>query len=124
MMYCYSKRALDGGRYISVIFDHDVFGDDYELLLHLEDIIHSYNLEPISCNCVVDYIWLLCKKLMKDKKKEKFRFVNPHSIPWVSKNTHDKTGKLERLNQRASVLADRLSGASVDQLVFVSCNIG
>ncbi|XP_073033836.1 uncharacterized protein [Primulina eburnea] len=55
---------------------------------------------------------------------EKFRFVNPHSIPYVSKNTQDKTGKLERLNHNASVIADMLSGALVDQLVFVPYNIG
>ncbi|XP_073033704.1 uncharacterized protein [Primulina eburnea] len=46
------------------------------------------------------------------------------SIPYVSKNTQDRTGKLERLNHNASVIADRLSGASVDQLVFVPYNIG
>ncbi|XP_075514237.1 uncharacterized protein LOC142549270 isoform X1 [Primulina tabacum] len=55
---------------------------------------------------------------------EKFRFVNPRSIPYVSKNSQDKIGKVERLNQNTSVLADRLSGASVDQLVFVPCNVG
>ncbi|XP_073034989.1 uncharacterized protein [Primulina eburnea] len=124
MLYCYSKRALDEGRYISMILDHDVFGDDYKLILHLDDIIPLYHLDPISDNCVVGYIWHLYKNLLKDQKMEKFRFVNPHRIPYVSKNTQDKTGKLERLNHNASVIADRLSGASVDQLVFVPYNIG
>ncbi|XP_073296882.1 uncharacterized protein [Primulina huaijiensis] len=124
MLYCYRKRALDEGRYISMILDHDVFEDDYKLILHLEDIIPLYHLEPISANCVVGYIWHLYKKLLKDKKMKRFRFVNPHSIPYVKKNTQDKTGKLERLNKNASVLAYRLSGASVDRLVFVPCNVG
>ncbi|XP_042388022.1 uncharacterized protein LOC121980123 [Zingiber officinale] len=43
--------------YISVSFDYDVFDDDYELVLHLEDIIPLYHLEPLSGNCVVGYIW-------------------------------------------------------------------
>ncbi|XP_075499253.1 uncharacterized protein LOC142537638 [Primulina tabacum] len=118
MLYCYSKRALEEGRYISMILDRDVFGNDYKLILHIDDIIPLYHLDPISANCVVGYIWHLYKNILKDKKMEKFRFVNPHSIPYVSKNTQDKTGKLERLNHNASVLADRLSGASVDQLVL------
>ncbi|XP_042382272.1 uncharacterized protein LOC121974982 [Zingiber officinale] len=124
MLYCYSKRALDDGRYISVSFDYDVFDDDYELVLHLEDIIPLYHLEPLSGNCVIAYIWYLYKKLLKDNKKEKFRFVNPHKIPYMATSAHDKKGKFERLNQRASHLAGRLSGASVDQLVLVPCNIG
>ncbi|XP_073031271.1 uncharacterized protein [Primulina eburnea] len=125
MLYCYSKRALDAGRYISMILDHDVFGDDYKLILHLDYIIPLYHLDPISANCAVGYIWHLYKNLLKDKKMEKFRFVNPHSIPYVSKQcAQDKTGKLERLNHNASVIADRLNGASMDQLVFVPCNIG
>ncbi|XP_042406912.1 uncharacterized protein LOC121996847 isoform X1 [Zingiber officinale] len=124
MLYCYSKRALDDGRYISVSFDYDVFDDDYELVLHLEDIIPLYHLEPLSGNCVIAYIWYLYKKLLKDNKKEKFRFVNPHKIPYMATSAHDKKGTFERLNQRASHLAGRLSGASVDQLVLVPCNIG
>ncbi|XP_073298618.1 uncharacterized protein [Primulina huaijiensis] len=60
--------------------------------------------------------------MVKENKIDKFRFVNPHSIPNLKKNTHHKTGKNERLNKRASSLADRLSGAAMDQLVFVpSC---
>lgn len=62
--------------------------------------------------------------MMTSNKKDKFRFVNPHSIPYIPKTAHDKIGKLERLNQRASFLADRLNGALEDQLVLVPCNIG
>ncbi|XP_073063734.1 uncharacterized protein [Primulina eburnea] len=60
--------------------------------------------------------------MVKENKIEKFRFVNPHTIPNLQKNTYDKTGKTERLNKRASSLADRLSGAAMDQVVLVpSC---
>ncbi|XP_073036717.1 uncharacterized protein [Primulina eburnea] len=122
MVHCYCKRALENGRKLSFLLDHEVFADDYELNLHFEDISPLYHLEPISGNCVVVYIWHFYKKMVKENKIDKFRFVNPHSIPNLQKNTHDKTGKTERLNKRASSLADRLSGASMDQLVLVpSC---
>ncbi|XP_074578782.1 uncharacterized protein LOC141835246 isoform X3 [Curcuma longa] len=62
--------------------------------------------------------------MMTDTIKGKFRFVNPHTIPYIMTPTRDKKGKLEQLNQRATVLADRLSSASVDQLVLVPCNVG
>ncbi|XP_075481159.1 uncharacterized protein LOC142521870 [Primulina tabacum] len=72
MLYCYSKRALQEGGYISMILDRDVFGNDYKLILHIDDIIPLYHLDPISANCVVGYIWHLYKNLLKDKKMEKF----------------------------------------------------
>ncbi|XP_074569656.1 uncharacterized protein LOC141826314 [Curcuma longa] len=124
MLYCYSMRALQEGKYISMVLEHDVFGDDYELILHLEDIVPLYQLEAISGNCIIAYIWHLYKNMMTDIMKEKFRFMNPHSIPYIATTTRDNKGKLERLNQRASLLADRLSCASVDQLVLVPCNVG
>ncbi|XP_074561702.1 uncharacterized protein LOC141817998, partial [Curcuma longa] len=104
--------------------EHDVFDDDYELILHLEDIVPMYQLEELSANCVIAYIWHLYKNMMTDTIKGKFRFVNPHTIPYIMTPTRDKKGKLEQLNQRATVLADRLSSASVDQLVLVPCNVG
>ncbi|XP_042432737.1 uncharacterized protein LOC122019324 [Zingiber officinale] len=57
VVYCYCKRALENGRKLSIALDHEVFQDDYELNLHLEDISALYHLEPISGNCVVVYIW-------------------------------------------------------------------
>ncbi|XP_075483392.1 uncharacterized protein LOC142523469 [Primulina tabacum] len=70
-------------------------------------------------------MWHLYKKMKKDNKTDKFRFVNPHTIPYmpyVSKL--DRNGKIEHLNERASVLAERLSVASTNQLVLVPHNIG
>ncbi|XP_073041868.1 uncharacterized protein [Primulina eburnea] len=100
MVYCYCKTALENGRKLSFLLDYEVFADDYEVNLHFEDISPLYHLEPISGNCIVVYI----------------------CIPNLQKNTHDKTGKTERLNKRASSLADRLSGAAMDQVVLVpSC---
>ncbi|XP_042396480.1 uncharacterized protein LOC121986587 [Zingiber officinale] len=56
MVYCYCKCSLENGRKLSIFLDHEVFQDDYELNLHLEDISSLYHLEPISGNCVVVYI--------------------------------------------------------------------
>ncbi|XP_073277402.1 uncharacterized protein [Primulina huaijiensis] len=54
-----------------------------------------------------------------------FRFVNRHTIPYMPYVTRlDKNGKIEHLNERASVLAERLSGASTNQLVLVPHNVG
>ncbi|XP_075521727.1 uncharacterized protein LOC142554987 isoform X1 [Primulina tabacum] len=122
MVYCYCKTALENGRKLAFLLDHEVFADDYEVNLHFEDISPLYHLEPISGNCIVVYIWHLYKKMVKENNIEKFRFVNPHSIPNLQKNIHDKTGKTERLNKRVSSLADKLSGAAMDQVVSVpSC---
>ncbi|XP_073047498.1 uncharacterized protein [Primulina eburnea] len=63
--------------------------------------------------------------MKKDNKTDKFRFVNPHTIPYmpyVSKL--DRNAKIEHLNERASVLAERLSVASTNQLVLVPHNVG
>ncbi|XP_073151032.1 uncharacterized protein [Henckelia pumila] len=125
LLYCYCKHALDNGRKLSFLLDHEVFEDDYELNLHLEDISPLYHLKAITGNCVVVYVWYLYQKVVKENKIDKFRFVNPHSIPNWQKTTYEKTGKTERLNQRASFLAYRLSGALVNQLVLVpSCSSG
>ncbi|XP_074591934.1 uncharacterized protein LOC141847752 isoform X4 [Curcuma longa] len=62
MLYCYSMRALQDDKFILVVLEHDVFDDDYELILHLEDIVPMYQLEELSANCVVAYIcchWIL-----------------------------------------------------------------
>ncbi|XP_073274139.1 uncharacterized protein [Primulina huaijiensis] len=57
MVYCYCKRALENGRKLAFLLDHEVFANDYEVNLHFEDISPLYHLEPISGNCVVVYIW-------------------------------------------------------------------
>ncbi|XP_073311232.1 uncharacterized protein [Primulina huaijiensis] len=63
--------------------------------------------------------------MKKDNKTDKFRFVNPHTIPYMPYATKlDKNGKIEHLNERASVLAERLSGASRNQLFLVPYNVG
>ncbi|XP_073017789.1 uncharacterized protein [Primulina eburnea] len=125
ILYCYCKRALTDEQTLSLLFDHDLFDESYELLLHLEDIIPFYSLDPISANCIVLYMWHLYKKMKKDNKTDKFRFVNPHTIPYmpyVSKL--DRNAKIEHLNERASVLDERLSVASKNQLVLVPHNVG
>ncbi|XP_073153392.1 uncharacterized protein [Henckelia pumila] len=124
MMYCYSKHALGEGRFISLRLDRGVFDDDCVILLHCEDIDGLYHVGPISGNCVIAYIWYLYTKMLGDNKEGKFKFVNPHRISDMGETTHDKKSKIERLNQRASALANRMSGASVDQLVLAPCNIG
>ena len=57
MLYCYSKHALDGGKCISMCLDNEVFDEDCELFLDLEDINSLYHLESISGNLIVAYIW-------------------------------------------------------------------
>ncbi|XP_073155963.1 uncharacterized protein [Henckelia pumila] len=124
MLYCYCKHALRDGQKLPLHLDHGVFEDDYELNLHIDDISPLYHFESLSGNCVVVYIWHIYTKLVKEKKRDKFIFVNPHSIPCLKKTTQDKTGKIERLNMRTSSLEDRLSGASLNQLVLVPSSLG
>ena len=67
----------------------------------------------------------LFKKMKKENKVDKFRFVDPQTLPvmpYVSKL--DKNEKTEYLNNWASVLADRLSGATKNQLVLAPHNVG
>ncbi|XP_075507617.1 uncharacterized protein LOC142544458 [Primulina tabacum] len=59
LLYCYCKRALTDEQNLSLLFYHDLFDESYELLLHLEDIIPFYSLDPISANCIVVYMCLL-----------------------------------------------------------------
>ncbi|XP_073147246.1 uncharacterized protein [Henckelia pumila] len=123
-LYCYCKQDFDNGKKLSIHLDEEVFGDNYELNLHLEDISPLYLLEPISANCMVAYIWHFYKKLVKENNIGKFKFVNPHNIPNFQRTTNDKIGKTERLNQRASFLSDQLIGALVNQLVLVPSSSG
>ncbi|XP_042400645.1 myb-related protein 2-like isoform X1 [Zingiber officinale] len=55
---CYSMRVLDNPeKNISIVFYHDFFDNEYELLVSIEDITPFYELEPISANCLVTYMW-------------------------------------------------------------------
>lgn len=114
MLYCYGKHALKDGEGISISVEDDVFGNKCQILVHLEDIVPFCELEPISGNCIIVYTWHLYNK-MEENKLSRFRFVNPFTISYVPKS---------RLTERASVLAERLIGASINQLVLVPCNVG
>ncbi|XP_073133541.1 uncharacterized protein [Henckelia pumila] len=125
MLHFFCKHALDEENNISINLDHDLFDEEYELLVHLEDIIPFYELEPVSANCIVVYIWHLYRKMKSDNKVEKYRFMNPHTIQFIPFVTNlDRNGKIEHFNERATVLADRLSGSSRNQLVLVPVNVG
>ncbi|XP_042450193.1 uncharacterized protein LOC122034905 isoform X1 [Zingiber officinale] len=125
LLYCYCNRALNDETNISMICEEGFFDDQYEILVHLEDIIPFYHLDPITANCIVIYMWHLYKKLKTYNNVHKIRFVNPHIIPYVACVTRlDKNSKFEQLNERASVLADKLSQASRNQLVLVPHNVG
>ena len=51
-------RVLDSPeKTISIVFYHDFFDHEYELLVNIEDITPIYELEPISANCLVAYMW-------------------------------------------------------------------
>ncbi|XP_075481234.1 uncharacterized protein LOC142521947 [Primulina tabacum] len=41
LLYCYCKRALTDEQNLSLLFDHDLFDESYELLLHLEKSVLS-----------------------------------------------------------------------------------
>ncbi|XP_073137488.1 uncharacterized protein [Henckelia pumila] len=125
MLHFFCKHALHEENNISINLDHDLFDEEYELLVHLEDIISFYELEPVSANCMVVYIWHLYRKMKSDNKVEKYWFMNPHTIQFVPFVTNlDRNGKIEHFNERATVLADRLSGSSRNQLVLVPVNVG
>ncbi|KAH6785854.1 hypothetical protein C2S51_038309 [Perilla frutescens var. frutescens] len=114
MLYFYGKHALKDGEGISISVEDDVFGAKCQILVHLEDIVPFCDLEPISGNCIIVYIWHLYNK-MEENKLSRFQFVNPFTISYMPKS---------RLTERARVLADRLIGASINQLVLVPCNVG
>ncbi|XP_047945172.1 uncharacterized protein LOC125191798 isoform X1 [Salvia hispanica] len=98
---------------LSMMLNDDVFGKKYKIFIFLEDVNKFCLLEPISDSCIISYMWYLHKEMKKDNMLHKFRFVNPNNIS----NTSTR-------NQRACSLADRLIGASADQLVLAPCNVG
>ncbi|KAH6835404.1 hypothetical protein C2S53_003255 [Perilla frutescens var. hirtella] len=102
-LYCYCEGALKDGDGISMAS------------LVINDIIPFCELEPISGNCIVVYIWKLYKEISTASKLGGFRFVNPFSISYVPKSS---------MNVRTQHLAERLAGVSPNELVIVPCNVG
>ncbi|XP_057775875.1 uncharacterized protein LOC130994820 [Salvia miltiorrhiza] len=99
----------------SITLPDDVFGKKYKIYIFLKDINKFCLLKPISDCCIISYMWFLHQKMKKENILTRFRFVNPNLISKFDKLTED---------QRARALADRLIGASIDQLVLAPCNIG
>ncbi|KAH6808240.1 hypothetical protein C2S51_029348 [Perilla frutescens var. frutescens] len=100
---------------VSISLDDDVFGSKYIIYIFLEDINKFCLLEPISETCIVAYVWYLHRKMKDGNILDRFRFVNPAFISYMATRTR---------YQRARALADRLIGASTNQLVLVPCNVG
>ena len=57
MLYCYCKVALEDGRGLQVDIADDVFGSECTIYIFLDDIIPFCELQPITANCLVVYIW-------------------------------------------------------------------
>ncbi|KAH6781926.1 hypothetical protein C2S51_007219 [Perilla frutescens var. frutescens] len=114
-LYCYAESAMKNGEGIFIPLDDDVFGNNCEIYIHLEDIIPFCDLDPISGNCMVAYIWHLFRKMREARTLGGFRFVNPFTISHMAKCS---------LSVRTQALGDRLNGVCLNQLVVVPCNIG
>ncbi|KAH6770844.1 hypothetical protein C2S52_015647 [Perilla frutescens var. hirtella] len=115
VLYCYSETIFENGRGIRFELSDDVFGSSLEIFIHFEDILPFCDLDPISENCVVAYIWHLYGKLKEKNHLARFTFVNPFSISYVPGSDRD---------EQARCLADRLANVSPKQLVLVPCNVG
>ncbi|XP_057801866.1 uncharacterized protein LOC131017143 [Salvia miltiorrhiza] len=57
MLCRYVDKHLTNGEGIFVQFDFDIFGKPFELYVHADDIVAFCELEPISGNCIVVYMW-------------------------------------------------------------------
>lgn len=57
MLCSYSENELNDGTGILIALEDEVFGDKYETYVHLDDITPFRDLNPISGNCIVVYIW-------------------------------------------------------------------
>ena len=57
MLYCYCKVALQDGSGLLVQLSNEVFGSEYMIYVFLDDIMPVCQLQPISANCIVVYIW-------------------------------------------------------------------
>ncbi|KAH6828586.1 hypothetical protein C2S53_017370 [Perilla frutescens var. hirtella] len=64
-LYCYAEGAMKNGEGIFIPLEDDVFGSNCEIYIHLEDIIPFCDLDPISSNCMVVYVWYLYSKMGK-----------------------------------------------------------
>lgn len=56
-LYCCVERSYKDGQGILLPLDVDVFGSTCDIFIHLEDITPFCELDPISGNCIVGYIW-------------------------------------------------------------------
>ncbi|KAH6764533.1 hypothetical protein C2S51_015782 [Perilla frutescens var. frutescens] len=106
---------MKNGEGVFIPLEDDVFGSNCEIYIHLEDIIPFCDLDPISGNCMVVYVWHLYKKMKAESTLSGFRFVNPFTISHMAKTS---------LSARTQALGDRLIGVCPNQLVVVPSNVG
>ncbi|KAL8515828.1 hypothetical protein ACS0TY_014505 [Phlomoides rotata] len=122
MLYCYSKLQSTTSRVISIPLDNDVFGHEHLLYLNFEDVDPFCRLNPISYTCIAVYLWHLHQEMNKDKVN-KFRFVDPYGIGYMSSDRKDQTFLDEQISLGARSLANRLIGTRHDQLMLAPCNV-
>ncbi|KAL6493391.1 hypothetical protein OROGR_032481 [Orobanche gracilis] len=56
-LYCILQPRFNYGQGLRVQLDTAVFGYDIDVWILREDFIPFYDLEPITGNCIVGYIW-------------------------------------------------------------------
>lgn len=56
-LYCLFEKSFEDGRGLRISLDADVFGFDLNIWIMQEDVIPFCDLEPITGNCIVAYIW-------------------------------------------------------------------
>ena len=61
MLYFYCKTCLQDGSGIAVQLANDVFGSEYMMFVYLDDVMPFCQLQPITANCIVVYIWYSLK---------------------------------------------------------------
>ncbi|KAH6823951.1 hypothetical protein C2S53_016206 [Perilla frutescens var. hirtella] len=115
VLYLYGERNLKNGEGILISFDDDVFGCEFEIHLHIEDIVSFCELEPISGNCIAAYICYLYKILVEKDRIDTCRFMDPFSVSYVPKQSQD---------DRARALFQGIEKVSTTQLAIVPCNVG
>ncbi|KAL6493365.1 hypothetical protein OROGR_032499 [Orobanche gracilis] len=114
-LYCILQPRFNSGQGLHVQLDTAVFGYDINVWILREDFISFCDLEPITGNCIVGYIWHLYKSLQEHEASDKFVFVSPFGISHGVKISHD---------ERTRKLTDMLVVATENQLVLVPCDIG
>ncbi|KAH6785584.1 hypothetical protein C2S51_038039 [Perilla frutescens var. frutescens] len=114
-LYCYAEGTMKNGEGVFIPLEDDVFGSNCEIYIHLEDIISFCDLDPISGNCMVVYLWHLYKKMKAERTLGGFRFVNPFTISHMEKTS---------FSARTQALGDKLIWVCPNQLVVVPCDVG